>query len=516
MTPHDYGRYSTRPMDQHACNITSWSGDGYGHQLSAALSCEALALIAPSRYEYVRSRHTLIEHNPPDADELLDFLNTDGGLSPSAPSADVDPHAGYHQSCNAEKKGAWPPCRNGHGRGLRVVCDNCWATASDELNLANQPTVHDELARRVRRRLRHAMRAARAAASTSSHASREHTPSTPLAEVDADPMCAARYHVCAHVRGVNNNASGLNAGVTVSLGEHQSVRRRLHPPSWWRRALRLAVSEATPPTLSPSVLVHTNDERLATSYFTHSSSGGSTSALLAGSDAGADAWTDARLTVRGPSTPLMRVLADLVFCCDALIIGVSALSSAAALATHARAVYAAGKRNPHFGMAQRVVPCGARKHALRTEDECKPRALNVTAAVDLRGGALGVDRRTAMPPAVSSAASDAVAAAEPFTEPTTAERATGTTNFSAAAAPVAALHARASSPSRANARANEHEHEHVAPSARRYDCKGASSCPAAARSRTPASVTSHIRLPHPSPTSVPVTHTPRHTSHVLK
>ena len=55
------------PPPPATCHLTSWSADGFGHQLAAALSCEALALAFPSRYRYSRSRHTRMEHAPVDA-----------------------------------------------------------------------------------------------------------------------------------------------------------------------------------------------------------------------------------------------------------------------------------------------------------------------------------------------------------------------------------------------------------------------------------------------------------------
>ena len=81
------------------CHMTAWSTDGFGHQLAAALSCEAVALAFPSRFQYVLSRHAAVEHAPPDAPALLALLNppgdTDGAsMGPSySPPVEVPPPA---------------------------------------------------------------------------------------------------------------------------------------------------------------------------------------------------------------------------------------------------------------------------------------------------------------------------------------------------------------------------------------------------------------------------------------
>ena len=56
------------------CGLTTWSRDGFGHQLAAALSCEAWAM-ANASYIYVRSNHTALEHHPSNASTLLGWLN---------------------------------------------------------------------------------------------------------------------------------------------------------------------------------------------------------------------------------------------------------------------------------------------------------------------------------------------------------------------------------------------------------------------------------------------------------
>ena len=64
----------------------------------------------------------------------------------------------------------------------------------------------------------------------------------------------------------------------------------------------------------------------------------------------------AALHVSGPETPLLQMLHELIFCCHTLVVGVSALSSVAALATEAQAVYGRVPHDMHFGFTYRVVP----------------------------------------------------------------------------------------------------------------------------------------------------------------
>ena len=65
-------------LDERVCNITSWSVDGFGHQLHAILTCQALSLINAS-YRYVPSVHTRVEHGPKSHEQLLAFLNEVSG-----------------------------------------------------------------------------------------------------------------------------------------------------------------------------------------------------------------------------------------------------------------------------------------------------------------------------------------------------------------------------------------------------------------------------------------------------
>ena len=139
----------------------------FGHQLSAALSCEAYALKHPA-FRYVRSRHLELEHSPLEAARLLDFVNFDGGLAAGAdaePPVAVRP-ARYHGQCNGDTRKR-PKCQ----QGKLVVCDNCYSM----VDLPQEPAIRAELVRRIRARL---ARAAGGGAET----------------------CARRYDVCAHVR----------------------------------------------------------------------------------------------------------------------------------------------------------------------------------------------------------------------------------------------------------------------------------------------------------------------------
>ena len=91
-------------------NITSWSSDGFGHQLMAMLGCQAVAL-SQNRTRYIPSVHTRMEHDPPNATLLLGFLSSfPAGREAPAPMADME-------------KPRFPDCVQ--TRGVRV-CDHCF------------------------------------------------------------------------------------------------------------------------------------------------------------------------------------------------------------------------------------------------------------------------------------------------------------------------------------------------------------------------------------------------------
>ena len=314
------------------CHVTAWSQDGFGHQLAGALSCEALGLAMPDRYRYVPSRHSVLEHAPTDPGALLDLINMPHTPSPVEVPVPL-PARNYQAACSGERN-IWPPGRH----RLRptsdsepVVCDNCWG----QLALETRPEVRLEMARRVRSRLRTVM--------------------SKGGEL-VDGMCSRRYDICAHIRGAD--PAHLNCGnmsaAACAAGERDSVRRRSHPPSWWRRAIRVAAADAAL-TMPPKVLVHTNDEKLAEGIF-----------------AATHEIRNASVDIQGRTTSLLRVLADLIFCCERLVIMHTTLASVAVLATIAKASYSATGFDMEFGLQLKAVSCGAiRATAALTDEQCK-------------------------------------------------------------------------------------------------------------------------------------------------
>ena len=63
-----------------------------------------------------------------------------------------------------------------------------------------------------------------------------------------------------------------------------------------------------------------------------------------------------RFVMAGTQTPILGVLHELVFCCKALVLSTSSLSSVVGLATQAEAVYAHSKTDFHLGCSYRTVP----------------------------------------------------------------------------------------------------------------------------------------------------------------
>ena len=162
---------------------------------------------------------------------------------------------------------------------------------------------------------------------------------------------------------------------TSFKGERESLYRRTYPPSWWQRAVELALNASarahaldddswTPSTSDraagqsrttkkisdPLIVVHTNSVPLANATF------GPMFGPFDAAGGGAWAARGLSLAVRGADTPLLSVLHELIFCCNALVVGTSALSSAAALTTLAEGVYGRTPRDIHFLFKYRMVP----------------------------------------------------------------------------------------------------------------------------------------------------------------
>ena len=123
--------------------ITSWSGDGFGHQLMALLSCQAGAL-SQNRMSYLPSVHTRLEHDPPNATALLDFLSNfpAGRDAPSLPIPSVE-------------KARFPDCLQISGV---LVCDHClgrsFGTVGCSVALPMPQHTHATLLQRVHVSLR--------------------------------------------------------------------------------------------------------------------------------------------------------------------------------------------------------------------------------------------------------------------------------------------------------------------------------------------------------------------------
>ena len=133
----------TRAMSP-PCSLTSWSSDGFGHQLAAALSCEALALQNTS-YRYRVAEHTMLEHDPGrrETADLLDLLNH-GSTQP----VKVLRKKRYGCGCAADGRCAPPACVP----GFVSVCDNCFGTV--DMTTPEGEQLRARLAVSVRRRVK--------------------------------------------------------------------------------------------------------------------------------------------------------------------------------------------------------------------------------------------------------------------------------------------------------------------------------------------------------------------------
>lgn len=275
------------------CAVTTWSRDGFGHQLAAALSCEAWAM-ANASYVYLRSNHTALEHHPSNASTLLGWLNQKGGTAIQRQPLNV-PEAKYHGSCPNNK--VIPPC----SPGVITVCDSCFEFVAPEL--AERLRIREVLAASLRERVA---------------ASFDHGENCPL----------GRSHVCIHLRGQGNPGARTTSLVTSMFAERDAARQRQKrfPATWWRRALSAAANavgtrDHALVAGALRVAVHTNSKALASNIF------GNLSTL--------DDGTPIQMRTTDETHSLLLLLHELFFCCDALVISESSLSWVAALGTRA-------------------------------------------------------------------------------------------------------------------------------------------------------------------------------------
>ena len=362
------------------CDITTWSSDGFGHQLAAALSCKLLALTHPRAYRYVPSRHTELEHGPAGADALFDlldtlFLDVGGG----APPAQVPPGR-YHPNCD----GGWRPRKLpacAPNASALTVCDNCYRMFGQW----GEPAVA-AAAKLVVHELRRRVAAFMWAGDGSVDGARASCPRRPdvcvhMRGMGSPGTSARRQHAAGAPEGASESSrranhtttaaassSGDGAILTTAKAEMQAMHRRSYPQAWWHDAVEAAlrerhgVDDPSPPTVGTvrTVLVHTNNDHLANQTFGPWPSGSSSSARA---DAAPEllraAWrgrgADVRFMLAGAHTPVLGMLHELIFCCRTLVVSTSALSSVAALATHASATYAHAKADMHFGFPYKNV-----------------------------------------------------------------------------------------------------------------------------------------------------------------
>ena len=106
-------------------------------------------------------------------------------------------------------------------------------------------------------------------------------------------------------------------------------------------AAEVAIASAAAPPALLRVLMHTNGD----------------GALGLLPNVTALQGTAIELHASNRSTPVLQMLHDLIFCCETIVEGDSALSTAAALATLARTVVSSTPRSKELGFAfGRVVP----------------------------------------------------------------------------------------------------------------------------------------------------------------
>ena len=314
------------------CNLTTWSADGFGHQLAAILSCKLLALSKPHIYRYVPSEHTEIEHAPVNAHALLEFLDTMFlDLKAKMPPVNVPPRA-YHRTCDGGQSRRLPPCI----QGQLTICDNCFRMFD--------PSAHPNADARAADELRRQLAAASGVGDGSLAA--------------AAASCPRRPVVCVHQRGLGSPGAWNDTRHTSARAERESLWRRSYPPSWWHRAIETAL--ATGGGAGENLMVvHTNNLALANGTFGPlDSNGGRMSWRPSAShharnrtSAPREASFEETLAVQvfGPNVPLLMMMHELIFCCETLVVGVSALSSVIAWARRPKPTVAHSSHDIHLG-----------------------------------------------------------------------------------------------------------------------------------------------------------------------
>ena len=169
--------------------------------------------------------------------------------------------------------------------------------------------------------------------------------------------------------GTAKEQPGRKTWITPAWAERDSLRRRRLPVSWWHRAAAMAsAARGAPANATPaSLLVHTNSMEQARSTYATPPPGGSGGARP-------PAWDPRAVTIRGANTSVLAMLHELAFCCDALIVMLSALSSVAVLASTgapggAARAFGHVDVNQHFRMPFVRVPLCASKQDKHPECE---------------------------------------------------------------------------------------------------------------------------------------------------
>jgi hypothetical protein len=320
-----------RTSDSPTCNLTSWSGDGFGHQLAAAIACKLLSVSEP-KYQYFPSEHFELEHTPAEPDALSGFLNT--LFLPSGTAPAKVPFGRYHPTCDggANYK-RHPPC----SPGKPTICDNCYRMVPLGEARTREASNHVIQSFRSHLSISHMMH------TMSSHPHLRNA--TPGRE-----RCHHRAAVCVHQRGVGKIGHFPGRKHTPQWAEVDSVRRRSYPAEWWLRGVRTALAEYEHAGRQASkVVVHTNDVGLANRTFGE---------MLDGQRFGRP---DISLHVSGPDVSLIEMMHQMVFCCHTLLVGRSSLSSVISYATMAESTFSSYKADEHLPFTYRVIPRTASK-----------------------------------------------------------------------------------------------------------------------------------------------------------
>ena len=108
------------------------------------------------------------------------------------------------------------------------------------------------------------------------------------------------------------------------------------------------------------MVVHTNDLGLANRTFASLDTDGYTAASDARGEGSAKQQSGRRppyaLRMFGPDVPLLMMMHELIFCCEALVVGTSALSSVVAWARRPKPTVAHSARDIHLSFPYITVP----------------------------------------------------------------------------------------------------------------------------------------------------------------